>query len=79
MKDPLNDFEVVNRPKTMWISEVINAFLETGNDCMGKRFSDCKEAHKACVNVRSYIKYHGIKEVKVCKRGNMLMLMRADQ
>ena len=78
MKDPLNDFEVVDRPKTMRISEVINAFLETGNDCMGKRFSDCDEARRVYANAKSYIRNHGIKEVDVCKRGNMLMLVRAD-
>ena len=57
--------------------KVLNAFLDTGNECMGKKCSNAKEAQKMCRRFYGCLKYYKY-PVKVKRRGDVVLLVRGD-
>lgn len=74
----LDGFEVMDaeymRIHRGYTGEIIDAFLETGNECMGKDYGE--DAKKTCLALRGYLKKHEGLPVHVSKRGNTVLLIR---
>ena len=82
MSNPLDGFEVMDAPKNLrrswsYMGEAVEAFAESGNECMGKRFESSEEAHKAYMSAKHYIKYHQFQNVKASIRRDTVLLLRA--
>lgn len=80
----LEGFEVMEkvpgkvRTKTVWNTrEVVEAFLESGNECMGKRYPDDRETRNAYMSFYLFIKRHGL-PIMAVKRGKMVILVREE-
>ena len=68
---------LTKRNKSKWrCSEIVDAFLESGNKCMGKRYgTDADVVSRA---FRAHLNTHKHKPVGVRKGGDMVMLVRKD-
>lgn len=84
MSNVLEGFEVINRDECPGVvksrmGKVVLAFLESGNECMGKRYDDLSELRRDVDSARQFVKYKPSRKrlgVRVSKRGDMLFLMR---
>ena len=82
MKGSLDGFEVVEKPSPRAergrtpMGDVIEAFKETGNECMGKRYPSAAELNRDRLKARYYIRSRNVSGVRVTKAGDMLLLVR---
>ena len=85
MNDLLEGFEVVNPSSAIIggdakcrMGMVVLAFIESGNECMAKRYSDKQSLFSDTVSARSFARYRNL-DVKVRRRGDMLFLIKGDK
>lgn len=85
MNDLLEGFEVVNPSSAIIggdarcrMGRVVLAFIESGNECMAKRYSDKQSLFSDTVSARSFARYRNL-DVKVRRRGDMLFLIKGDK
>ena len=64
------------------IGRAVMAFIASGNECMGKRYDDADKLVSDMNKARNFVRYHvrpkGLCNVKVRRRGDMLVLIRDD-
>lgn len=77
MSGELDGFEVVpaSRASRSRMAPVMEAFLATGNDCMGKVYGDRRQHERDLCCARDCAR-RLFPEVEVRKRGDMLVLAR---
>jgi len=56
--------------------EALREFLDSGHVCIGRRYGDAGELAKD--RAKAYQAARKVGGVKVCKRGDMLLLVRRD-
>lgn len=85
MNDLLEGFEVVNPSSAIIggdarcrMGRVVLAFIDSGNECMAKRYSDKQSLRSDTVSARGFVNYHNL-DVNVSRRGDMLLLMRGSK
>ncbi len=81
--DVLDGFEVTEKPRmckrSKWnTEETIMAFVDTGNECMAKRFDDKGVMNKMYSAFTQFLNRHDEYPVIALRRENTLMLMRSD-
>lgn len=80
MKGILDGFEVIEKPtkyrRGRWnCYKILDEFLASGNECMGKRYGD--DIHKVVYAFLQQLKRTPM-PVSVHKRGDMLILVREE-
>ena len=76
----LEGFEVMEKPsKATWsaMGRAAQAFVESGNPCMAKRYDDMREMHLDYHKAKGFVKNHSL-PMRVRRRGNMLVFERKD-
>ena len=82
MVDYLADFVVLGDiprkvRRTRWHArEIVDTFIASGNECMGKRYGSERDARGAYYAFRQHLKKNPNKKVTVHLRGDMLILTR---
>lgn len=76
----LDGFEVIERKsvekRNKWnCINILNEFVDSGNECMGRHYGD--GVKNAAIAFRTQLKRTPM-PVRVCKRGDMVILMRED-
>ena len=81
--DDFYGFEVMERPINArrmgkWNGhEILSAFIESGNDCMGKRYDSVGDAKLAYMALRNQVR-RDEQPVFVSRRGDVVFLIRKD-
>ena len=81
MGEPLDGFEAMEAPRTpvkSRIGQVVMAFLESGNECMGRRYDDPAELKRDANAAYQWLSYKRNRSlgVRASRRGDMLLLIR---
>ena len=76
----LDGFEVIEKEsvakRKKWnCLDILNEFMDSGNECMGRHYGD--DIKSAMIAFRAQLKRTPM-PVRVCRRGDMVILMRED-
>ena len=80
MTSALDGYEVIELSTVITRSAMgrtVLAFIESGNECMGRRYGDLKQLRRDQNTARAFIRTHGL-NVRAYRRNDMLMLVRLD-
>ena len=77
----LDGFEVIEKENVIkrkkWnCLDVLNVFIDSGNECMGRHYGD--DIKNAMIAFRAQLKRTPM-PVRACRRGDMVILMREDE